>query len=139
METKEHTRRRRTLRCSLCGLEITEGEDYWYCNGSSVCGACLPVFARAELAPLPPGAGKGGGAMTLLEMSALYAESAAALRRRIGELRQAARELKDEEDRRLLRRRITELTPLLQETRELAALTAHYYDRSYHRHERYTL
>lgn len=57
--------------------------------------------------------------MTLLEMSALYAESAAALRRRIGELRQAARELKDEEDRRLLRRRITELTPLLQETREL--------------------
>ena len=39
METKEHTRRRRTLRCSLCGLEITEGEDYWYCNGSSVCGA----------------------------------------------------------------------------------------------------
>ena len=70
--------------------------------------------------------------MTLLEMSALYAESAAALR-------QAARELKDEEDRRLLQRRITELTPLLQETRELAALTAHYYDRSYHRHERYTL
>ena len=63
--------------------------------------------------------------MTLLEMSALYAESAAALRRRIGELRQAARELKDEEDRRRLRRRITELTPLLQETRELAALTAH--------------
>ena len=51
METKEHTRRRQTLRCSLCGLEITEGEDYWYCNGSSVCGACLPVFARAELAP----------------------------------------------------------------------------------------
>ena len=77
--------------------------------------------------------------MTLLEMSALYAESAAALRRRIGELRQAARELKDEEDRRLLRRRITALTPLLPETRELAALTAHYYDRSYHRHERYTL
>ena len=77
--------------------------------------------------------------MTLLEMSALYAESAAALRRRIGELRQAARELKDEEDRRLLQRRITELTPLLQETRELAALTARYYDRSYHRHERYTI
>ena len=77
--------------------------------------------------------------MTLLEMSALYAESAAALRRRIGELQQAARELKDEEDRRLLRRRITELTPLLRETRELAALTAHYYDRSYHRHERYTI
>ena len=77
--------------------------------------------------------------MTLLEMSALYAESAAALRRRIGEPRQAARELKDEEDRRLLQRRITELTPLLREMRELAVLTAHYYDRSYHKHERYTL
>ena len=63
--------------------------------------------------------------MTLLEMSALYAESAAALRRRIGELRQAARELKDEEDRRLLPRRIPALTPQLQETLELAALTAH--------------
>ena len=51
METKEHTRRRRTLRCSLCGLEITEGEDSGHGHGSSVCGACLPVFARAELAP----------------------------------------------------------------------------------------
>ena len=77
--------------------------------------------------------------MTLLEMSALYTESAAALRRRIGELRQEARELKDEEGRRRLRRRLTALPPLLPAPRELAALTAHYYDRSYHRHERYTL
>ena len=43
------------------------------------------------------------------------------------------------EESRALRRRIAELTPLLQETRELAALTARYYDRSYHRHERYTI
>ena len=77
--------------------------------------------------------------MTLLEMSALYAESAAALRRRIGELRQAARELKDEEDRRLLKRKYPWRTPLLQETRELAALTAPYYGSDTHRHERYTL
>ena len=49
--------------------------------------------------------------MTLLEMSALYAESAAALRRRIGELRQAARELKDEEDRRLQRRQLCDPPP----------------------------
>lgn len=77
--------------------------------------------------------------MTLAEMSGLYAESAAALRQRIAELRQSVREQEDEAERYVLRRRIAELTPLLQETRELAALTARYYDRSYHRHERYTI
>ena len=77
--------------------------------------------------------------MTLLEMSSLYTESAVALRQRIAELRQSAREQEDEAERYALRRRIAELTPLLQETRELAALTARYYDRSYHRHERYTI
>ena len=77
--------------------------------------------------------------MTLAEMSGLYAESAAALRQRVAELRQSAREQEDEAERYVLRRRIAELTPLLQETRELAALTARYYDRSYHRHERYTI
>ena len=77
--------------------------------------------------------------MTLAEMSGLYAESAAALRQRIAELRQSAREQEDEAERYVLRRRIAELTPLLQETRELAASTARYYDRSYHRHERYTI
>ena len=76
--------------------------------------------------------------MTLAEMSGLYAESAAALRQRIVELRQSAGEL-DGAERCALQRRIAELTPLLQEARELAALTARYYDRSYHRHERYTL
>lgn len=76
--------------------------------------------------------------MTLAEMSGLYAESAAALRQRIVELRQSAGEL-DGAERCALQRRIAELTPLLQEARELAALTARYYDRSYHRHERYTI
>ena len=77
--------------------------------------------------------------MTLADMSRLYTESAAAIRQRIAELRQSAREQDSEEESRALRRRIAELTPLLQETRELAALTARYYDRSYHRHERYTI
>ena len=76
--------------------------------------------------------------MTLAEMSGLYAESAAALRQRIVELRQSAGEM-DGAERCALQRRIAELTPLLQEARELAALTARYYDRSYHRHERYTI
>ena len=44
-------RRRQTLCCSLCGAEITRGEGYWYCNGASICGGCLPDFARQELGP----------------------------------------------------------------------------------------
>ena len=64
--------------------------------------------------------------MTLLEMSAVYADSAAALRLRIAELR-------------ALRARIAALDPLLREARALAELTAHYYDRSYRKHEKYTL
>ena len=49
---REHdTRGRQTLRCSLCGAEIPDGEGHWYCNGASVCGVCLPEFAQQELAP----------------------------------------------------------------------------------------
>ena len=77
--------------------------------------------------------------MTLLEMSALYTDSASAIRGRIAQLREAARDQTDLELSRALQQRIAELVPLLRETRELAALTAHYYDRSYHKHERYTL
>ena len=77
--------------------------------------------------------------MTLLEMSALYAESADRIRGRIAQLRAAARAEMDPEAARRLRQRAEELQPLLRETRELAVLTARYYDRSYHKHEKYTL
>ena len=77
--------------------------------------------------------------MTLLELSALYDESATRIRVRMAQLRADAKEQTDPAAAQALRQRIAELTPLLQETRELAALTAHYYDRSYHKHERYTL
>ncbi len=77
--------------------------------------------------------------MTLLEMSALYAESADRIRTRIVQLRAAARAEMDPEAARRLRLRAEELQPLLRETRELAVLTARYYDRSYHKHEKYTL
>lgn len=77
--------------------------------------------------------------MTLLEMSALYAESADRIRTRIVQLRAAARAEMDPEAARRLRQRAEELQPLLRETRELAVLTARYYDRSYHKHEKYTL
>ena len=73
--------------------------------------------------------------MTLLEMSVQYAEAAAALRLRIAELRAAERAAPDALSARALKARIHALLPLLQEARELAALTAHYYDRGGHRHE----
>ena len=77
--------------------------------------------------------------MTLLEMSVQYADSAALIRARIRELRAEERQQSDPEAARRLRRRIDDLTPLLRDCRELAVLTARYYDRSYHKHERYTI
>ena len=72
-------------------------------------------------------------------MSVQYADIAALIRARIRELRAEERRQSDPEAARRLRRRIDDLTPLLRECRELAVLTARYYDRSYHKHERYTL
>jgi len=77
--------------------------------------------------------------MTLLEMSVFYADSAAIIRTRMAELRAEARAQTDPEAAQKIQRRIADLLPILRETRELATLTAHYYDRSYHKHERYTL
>ena len=64
--------------------------------------------------------------MTLLEMSAEYAERAAALRG-------LARQEKDADAAKLLRSRIAALLPLWQEARDLARITAHYYDKEAHR------
>lgn len=77
--------------------------------------------------------------MTLLKMSVDYADSAALIRTRIAELRAAERAETDPDAARRLRLRIETLRPLLREMRELAVLTARYYDRSYHKHEKYTL
>ncbi len=77
--------------------------------------------------------------MTLLEISVSYRDSAELLRIRIRELRDAAREAETAEEARGFQRRISALLPLLRETRELADLTAHYYDRRYRRNGRYTL
>ena len=51
----------------------------------------------------------------------------------------AERAAEDPEEARRLRQRRDSLRPLLREMRELTVLTARYYDRSYHKHERYTL
>lgn len=77
--------------------------------------------------------------MTLLELSQQYAHSAHLLRMRIRTLRQMARAAEDEETRKRLHRRIADLQPMLSQCRQLQLLTAHYYERSFHRNERYTL
>ena len=77
--------------------------------------------------------------MTLSELSFEYKEHANALSLRIRELKLEARETDDPECRNRLERRMAELRPLLQEARELSVLTARYYDRRYHKNEKYTL
>lgn len=77
--------------------------------------------------------------MTLLELSAVYQESASTIHGRITELRAMERDQADPEAAFRLHRRILDLIPLWQEARDLAVLTAHYYDRSYHKHEKYAL
>ena len=46
------------LYCTMCGQEITMGEEYWACNGNLVCTDCLPELARQELAPCHETRGK---------------------------------------------------------------------------------
>lgn len=83
--------------------------------------------------------------MTLLELSTTYLDSAKIIRLRIQELTKAVQKQEAQmppEDPELLfslRQRILKLTPLLRETQELAVLTANYYDRRYHKNEKYTL
>jgi len=43
--------RHTTLCCTLCGREIGRGEEYWSCNGHTVCPDCLGAFARQEFSP----------------------------------------------------------------------------------------
>lgn len=73
--------------------------------------------------------------MTLLELSQEYAYSAELIARRMAQLRQA----EDEAVRFALHRRILDLDPMLRQCRQVYRLTAHYYDRSYHKDERISL
>ena len=77
--------------------------------------------------------------MTLQQLSQQYREEAQALHGRIVFLRQEQDRCDDRESAELLRRRIRELEPLHRQTRQLAELTARYYDRGYHKNEYYTL
>ena len=77
--------------------------------------------------------------MTLLEMSDQYTDSANLIRTRIRELRAEKKTANSQTASHKIDQRINALTPLLRECRDLAELTARYYERSYHKHERYTL
>ena len=69
----------------------------------------------------------------------LYAAAAELISRRLALLRQAQRDATDPLRRAALERRIAALRPLLRECRQLQRLTAHYYDRSYCRDQRYRI
>lgn len=77
--------------------------------------------------------------MRLRELSIFYQDSETAIRQRIRELERDARRESDPDRARALRRRQSELAPMLREMRELARHTAHYYDRSVKRYAKYTL
>ena len=77
--------------------------------------------------------------MTLYEMSFTYCEDAALFRARILALRTEVRAAETREESDALRRRIAELQTLRRQSRELAELTRHYYERSYYRDKKYSL
>jgi hypothetical protein len=77
--------------------------------------------------------------MTLLEMSKDYASSASLLRARLRQLRTQLRQTDDPEEIWHLKRRISELTPILTQMNELTELTARYYEKGYYRNGKYTL
>ena len=69
--------------------------------------------------------------MTLLELSVDYRASAAALRERTALLKQQLEQSRDEAERLMLTDRIRTLGIMWRETRDLAVLCEHYYDRGY--------
>lgn len=77
--------------------------------------------------------------MTLQELSKDYAQSAAVLLERMRELRQQLKKTQDAEAVFWLKRRIAVLSQMRKEAVELAELTAHYYERSYWRNEKYRI
>lgn len=77
--------------------------------------------------------------MTLEEMSKEYRAQTRIIHQRILELRDAMQQAETTRERDDLRERIRALAPIWRETRELAVLLEHYYERGYRRNGRYTL
>ena len=75
----------------------------------------------------------------LSDLSRDYEAAAVLLRERLRLLRRELAKEKDPEKIWRLKRRISDLTPMLTQMNELAELTAHYYERGYYRSDKYTL
>lgn len=76
--------------------------------------------------------------MTLLRMAVSYRRSGELIRLRIAALREAAKTA-DPEEKNRLEQRVRDLSALYRETREIALVLERYYDKRYHKNERYTL
>ena len=77
--------------------------------------------------------------MKLSELSEGYLLSAQLLRVRLRRLRCRLKLAETAQERAALRHEIALLTQILTQCSELAELTAHYYERSYYRNDKYTL
>ena len=77
--------------------------------------------------------------MTLQEMSREYDASAKLLSLRLRVLRAQLRQSTDPEECWRLRQRISVLSEVLTQTKELSRLMEHYYERGFWRNEKYTL
>lgn len=75
--------------------------------------------------------------MKLQELSHQYRTDAEAFAGRIHHLEQRLRHETDPAAARRLQQRIAELQPLLRQSRAMAQLTEHYYDRGYSKHGSY--
>ena len=111
--------------CSVCGQEQYQ-EDLPLEEGR-----CLACRRRARK--------REEDAMTLREMSVEYRAQAQALRGRMRELEKAWKQTEDPAERDNLEGRIWTLGVLWRETRDQAVLLERYYERGYHRNEKYTL
>ncbi|NLU23843.1 MAG: hypothetical protein GXW99_03785 [Clostridiales bacterium] len=76
--------------------------------------------------------------MNLIQLSVVYHDSALTIGTRIRELQRAEAAAPPEEAQQM-HRRIVALRPMLTEANELSAMLAHYYERGYHKNEKYSL
>lgn len=77
--------------------------------------------------------------MTLQQLSYQYQEQARVLHQRIVDLRRAPGPMRESGERGASAPAHLDLEPLHRESRQLAELTARYYDRGYHKNAYYTL
>ena len=77
--------------------------------------------------------------MTLQELSDQYSADAQRFAGRIRRLEEELGQATDPAQACRLRQRIAELRPMLRQSRSLAQLTRHYYDRGYRRNDTYRI